>query len=440
MLNKIKIYLPLLFIALFFLSCSREDPNPLTPTPTQEVKVKINEIYSRGDTVNPDWIEIYNPSTSQMNISGYKIYDAGGQSGTKPKKLFTSGTIIPAHGFVVIVVDDTTSSGFGLSSSGEQVWLENSSGTVIDNVTFSSLDTNQSYIRYPDGSANWITTDSITKGIANVFKTSFPIRINEIYSNGNSTDPDWVEVYNLLDTQLDISGYKIYDNGGNSGSKPKKVFPAGTVISGKGFFVITVDDTTSSGFDLSSSGEKVWVADSSGNVADSIIFPALGVDTSYGRQPDGTDSWLKLSPATKGSSNNTSGLVNLVMNEIYSRGIVGDPDWIEIYNPNPVQVDLSGYKIYDTGGQTGAKAKKEFPAGTVIPANGFYVIVTDDGTASAFGLSSSGEEVWLENAAGTVIDDVTFTAMATTQSYSRIPNGSTNWQLTDTITRGASNQ
>lgn len=126
------------------------------------------------------------------------------------------------------------------------------------------------------------------------------------------------------------------------------------------------------------------------------------------------------------------------MNEIYSRGTTADPDWIEIYNPGSASVDISGFKIYDIGGQSGTKPKKEFPAGTVIPAYGYFVIVTDDTSASGFGLSSSGETVWLENAAGTVIDSVLFAAMATTESYGRAPDGGA-WKLLSTITRGKTN-
>ncbi len=440
-----KILLALAYIIpLLFTSCSREDPNPLIPPPPPQVAFKINEIYSRGDTINPDWIEIFNPSSSQLDISGYKIYDIGGQSGSKPKKLFPSGTKIPAKGFFVVIVDDTTSSGFGLSSSGEQVWLENALGSVIDNVTFPALDVNQSYIRYPDGSSTWLKTDSVTSGASNVLKTNFLIKINEIYSSGTVSNPDWIEVYNLLGSQIELSGFMLYNNDGKSGSKPKKLFPNGTIIPANGFIVMVVDDTTSSGFGLSSSGEKVWLENNSGVVIDSVTFPALGIDTSYARQPDGTDNWIKLFPATKGASNISTVTVNLVMNEIYSRGTAGNLDWIEVYNPNTVQVNLNGYKIYDIGGQSGTKPKKSFPATAVIPAKGFYVIITDtadySGDLSGFGLSSSGEEVWLENSSGTVIDNVTFTAMSTTQTYGRYPDGSTNWQLLNTITRGGPNQ
>lgn len=114
------------------------------------------------------------------------------------------------------------------------------------------------------------------------------------------------------------------------------------------------------------------------------------------------------------------------MNEIYSRGTVGDPDWIELYNNSESPLDLSGYKIYDIAGRTGKNPKKELPPGTTIPAFGFYVVLTEDGTADAsnFGLSSAGEWVWFENPAGQVIDSVAFTAMTEVQTYGRLPDGS----------------
>ena len=138
---------------------------------------KMNEIYSRGVAGNLDWIEIYNGASSSVDISGYKIYDSGGQAGTKPKKLFLPGTVIPANGFVVIITDTASfvndSSGFGLSSGGEKVWFENASGVLLDSVTFPAMGTTQSYGRLPDGGA-WQLLNTITRGFTNV-----PVGIND---------------------------------------------------------------------------------------------------------------------------------------------------------------------------------------------------------------------------------------------------------------------
>lgn len=404
-----------------------------------QTSVVMNEIYTRGTTANPDWIEIYNPTSSAIDLTGFKIYDIGGQSGTKPKKEFPSGTIVPANGFYVIVTDDSDPSGFGLSSNGEEVWLENASGTVIDDVTFPALATTESYGRQPDG-GTWAVLTTITRGYSNVITIVNHVFLNEVYSRGTAEDPDWIELYNNSASSIDISGYKIYDIGGQSGTKPKKVFPNGSVIPANGFLVIVTDDSDTSGFGLSSSGETVWLENGSGTIIDSVVFPALQATESYSRIPDG-ENWMITATITKGSTNIYSTASYIVMNEIYSRGTSADPDWIELYNLSSSAIDLTGYKIYDNGGQTGTKPKKSFPNGATIPANGFYVIVTDDSDpdGSGFGLSSSGEEVWLEDAAGAVIDNVVFPAMDIVQSYGRYPDGTSNWTLSNFITKGLPN-
>jgi len=149
--------------------------------------------------------------------------------------------------------------------------------------------------------------------------------------------------------------------------------------------------------------------------------------------------------APSGPSAYTVGAPSVVINELFSRGVAGDLDWIEVYNNSDVAVNISGYKIYDSGGQSGSKAKMEFPAGTTLAARGFYAIVVDDAatafpTGSNFGLSSGGDEVWLESSAGFVIDNIALPAVTdATHSYGRKPDGSSTWFILTARTKGASN-
>jgi len=151
----------------------------------------MNELYSRGTAVELDWIEIFNPTASSIDITGYKIYDSGGQAGTKPKKLFPGGSVIPANGFLVIITDDTDPSGFGLSSSGEKVWFENSLGSLIDSVALIAItDTATSYGRLPNGSANWQILNPRTRGTSNgatdvedQYNSIAEFRLNQNYPN-----------------------------------------------------------------------------------------------------------------------------------------------------------------------------------------------------------------------------------------------------------------
>ncbi|MCX6134415.1 MAG: lamin tail domain-containing protein [Ignavibacteriales bacterium] len=267
--------------------------------------VKMNEIYSRGVTGDPDWIELYNNSLVAVNIGGYKIYDVGGQGGTKPKMTFAAGTTIPATGYLVVVTDIATTidpSGFGLSSAGETAWLENATGAIIDSISFTAMDTVQSYSRYPDAGA-WKLVNTRTRGTSNVL-----LKMNEIYSRGVTTDPDWIEIYNTSTVPVKLNGYKIYDVGGQGGTKPKMVLPTGTTIPAKGFLVVVTDIPTTtdpSGFGLSSGGETVWLEDSAGAIIDTVTFAAMDTVQSYSRVPDG-GPWKLANARTRGKSNGTA--------------------------------------------------------------------------------------------------------------------------------------
>jgi hypothetical protein len=163
------------------------------------------------------------------------------------------------------------------------------------------------------------------------------------------------------------------------------------------------------------------------------------VDTSWARKPDGSTNFVKLSPMTRGTNNEPL----IVMNEIFSRGVAGNLDWIEIYNGASTQIDVSGYKIYDVGGQGGTKPKKALPSGTIIPSKGFYVVIVDTATsasiADGFGLSSGGETVWLENAGGFIIDSVVIPALGVDTSWARKPDGSVTFVKLSPVTRGVTN-
>lgn len=102
--------------------------------------------------------------------------------------------------------------------------------------------------------------------------------------------------------------------------------------------------------------------------------------------------------------------IELYVNEVLS---TGDPDWIEIYNGSSEAVDMEGFKISD-----GPAAKYTFPAGTIIPANGYLVYPCNE-----FGLSSGGEEVYLWDNENNLIDNITFPALDAGVAYGRTTDG-----------------
>jgi hypothetical protein len=120
-------------------------------------------------------------------------------------------------------------------------------------------------------------------------------------------------------------------------------------------------------------------------------------------------------------------------------------DWIEIYNPNDVEVDLAGLYITDN---LSIFPKYQFPFGselTKIPANGFRLVWADNQDSQGplhtnFGLSVNGEAVGLYAADGsTVIDTITFGVQQTDISFGRQQDGQLPWVSFTTPTPGASN-
>jgi spore coat protein CotH len=122
----------------------------------------------------------------------------------------------------------------------------------------------------------------------------------------------------------------------------------------------------------------------------------------------------------------------VVVNEIMAQNTTGTTDeagdyedWVELYNNNNYQVDLSGFYLSD---DTTALNKWQFPSGSIIPANGYLMIWCDneatEGTYHAsWKLSASGESVTLSNAAQNIIDQVIFGAQTSNMGYARVPNG-----------------
>ncbi len=123
----------------------------------------------------------------------------------------------------------------------------------------------------------------------------------------------------------------------------------------------------------------------------------------------------------------------IFINEIYASG----DDWIEVYNSLSTAKDIGGFFIYDD-----AANKYKVPLGTIIPSKGFVVFLCNDlatGLNTNFKLSSSGETVSLENASATLIDKVIFPALSGGLSYGRFGDGSPNFAISGSPSKGITN-
>jgi len=105
----------------------------------------LNEIcYNSNDTLNAgDWVEIYNPTEQDINMSGWIFKDSGN------KFKISNDIILQAYSYLILCQDKENFSlvfpdaqnvagdfDFGLSSKGERIVLQNSYGVIIDSLSY----------------------------------------------------------------------------------------------------------------------------------------------------------------------------------------------------------------------------------------------------------------------------------------------------------------
>ncbi len=188
-------------------------------TAAESNKIVINEICAKNTSFAApdggfyDWIEIYNPSSKAVDLSGYGLSDKVG----KPYKyIFPDNSIISGKQRLIIFCDSLNpqidgyyTAAFGLSTNGETITLTDSQGKTVDTVTFGQMQTNISYGRIPDGSENFAfmkTTPNAPNAEKSVISVDVPepVLSNEggFYSDEFSlsiTVPEGTTVYYTFD-------------------------------------------------------------------------------------------------------------------------------------------------------------------------------------------------------------------------------------------------
>ncbi|MBN1441031.1 MAG: lamin tail domain-containing protein [Anaerolineales bacterium] len=246
-------------------------------------------------------------------------------------------------------------------------------------------------------------TSSLTPGSSAAW-----VVISEVAWAGTaaSANDEWIELWNPGGEDVDVSGWTLTDNG------DIRISLAGTIGAGGYYLLERTDDTTVGDIPadriytgaLANSGEAVWLIDSSGRTVDSAngdggAWPA-GAVVPYGsmerRDPGGVSdpAWCSndgihrngedaggnpvngtprapfsgycgdptpTASATRtptATSTFTPSLLQtpfaphaVVINEVAWAGTAADSsdEWIELWNPGPETVSLSGWRLTDGG-------------------------------------------------------------------------------------------
>lgn len=315
-----------------------------------------------------------------------------------------------------------------------------------------------------------------TPGSANSVRSTLasfpPLWINELKPNNPGGEVDnagehdpWVEIYNDGDSALPLDGFYLTDD---YTALSKWAFPSGTSIGAKQFLVVWLDgqpEQTTSGsvhanFRAKAANGSVVLSltrEATPMVLDYQLYTSLPADRSIGLYPDGqsgtSQPFYFTTPAAPNNNatapfpiwinewmaSNTKTLRNPVNNQF--------DDWFELFNPNQVPLDLTGYSLSDS--LTNQTARWTIPSGTAIPAGGFLLVWADNEDTqnptgsgvlhAGFKLDREGESIVLFGPNGKVIDFVTFGPQTNDVSEGRSPDGSMRYGVLRTPTPSGPN-
>ncbi|WP_052521547.1 lamin tail domain-containing protein [Agreia bicolorata] len=256
------------------------------------------------------------------------------------------------------------------------------------------------------------------------------LRINEIETNG---DPDWVELINTATEPLDASGFVLTGRGNDV----TLTLPSNTVIAAGAVYV-----AESSTFKLKKSDKVSLFASDGTTLLDSYEWGDFHLDT-YGRVPNGTGDFVQQATPSKGELNPTptdpgegggddAGWQSVKLNEVTSANDDPTHDAYELVNTGDTDVDVSAWMQSDS---TSLPAAISAPNGTVVPAHGYLVLLSNQG------LSSSGDSVKVYRADGsTIVDSVGWgDSDAQPGSWSRCADATGAWAHTAASSWGVSN-
>ena len=264
----------------------------------------------------------------------------------------------------------------------------------------------------------------------------------------NGAFPDLIELHNPRATAVDLSNLRLTDD---LNIPNRFVFPAGTTIPAGGYLVLRAALSDGSpgihlGFGLDQNGESLFLLDTSANggaVLDSVRFGSQLADLSIGRRANG--DWTLCTP-TFGAANAataTGSQSTLKINEWLASGAAPFlDDFLEIYNPDPLPVDLGGLFLTDL--PVGQPFEHEITPLSFIAGFGYEAFIADNAPELGadhlnFQLASSIGEIGLMRPDGTAINAVAYGAQRTGVSQGRAPNGSPKVVFLSPPTPGAPN-
>lgn len=346
--------------------------------------VRINEILAASETGEPDAVELYNPLSVPVDLSGWELSD---DSRPGNGHRFAPGTVVNAGGYLTLTSDLT---GLALARKGDRVTLFDAAGNARDSVEFGAQVPGLTLSRVASG---W------TLGLPSWNAPNVPaplgdprdVRISEWFAAGAVLyDNDWVELANPGPYPVHAGGLRLTDNAARTTLPVAFTIPPLTFIPAEGFLVLTADGDPGDGpdhVDFSLNAEQGALALYAGDRRlDLVLMGTQARDRSQTR--DGADRKVSLELPTPGFAmdpadpdyvNALNLLRGLRITEIMYNPLGGnDYEYVELRNAGSETLELEGVRF--TAGITFT-----FPALTLPPGAETVVVANEAAFQSRYG-------------------------------------------------------
>lgn len=288
-----------------------------------------------------------------------------------------------------------------------------------------------------DGEAGNINTPALNT-------EDITLRINEFSTSNTQTLSDkdgdfvgWVEIYNYGDKAVSLNGLSLSDNE----DKPDKWFFPDIEIKENGYLVVFVSDKAveykegkelHADFSLSNKDKSIGIYNGQTTITKCDVVELIS-NLSFGYADDG--KYLYFPKATPGKENTVKGFdkigsadmckeKEIVISEMYATH-QSSYDYIELYNPTDKPVSLSSYRLSDS-----PKLSKAIRLETeaVIRPESYYTVYCDNSTRYNkrtnetfvdMGLNRYGDEIYIFDENGVVVDSVEYTSSVNGYSCGR---------------------
>ena len=342
-----------------------------------------NKSYPFADGSTPDWVELYNCSAADVNLSGYGLSGAA----SSVRYAFPQDTVLKAGEYLVVPCDGSEGKGINaahmglLAQGGETVFLTRPDGTLLTAAVTVASSPDASLVY--DGNVRLVVSKQPTPGFANdesgvaAYLETRPqptvtagLVISEFMPSNDCTIAsqdghfaDWVELYNEGDRTVDLSQFCLSDK---ESDLARFRLPARTLEPGAYALVWCSGDLRGASgeiwasFGLSSKNGSVFLSSVTGVVVDKAFYAAAETDRSFYR--DGSGAFSQTDCPTPGHANTAAGYTEhlsdwvpagLYIAEVMPSNRTVDRtngkyyDWVEICNGSADSVNLSGYCLTD---------------------------------------------------------------------------------------------